>query len=118
MVSAQIVSVGGKAISPDDKMLILFNEKATHDLKEVSLIQKFNDDVNEINLNSSSKIKINSEVYDIKYLGKLVNDNLKQIGHVTLAFKAKPQNPLESTIYLGNVVFPKVKVGDFIEYIN
>lgn len=96
------------ALDPKDNMVILFGDKATDSLRDVSLIQEFADP--EAQKTMTVKVGDHLIINDIKFriigVGKLTNANLQQIGHVTLVFQ-----PVPSVDQLGNAIylFPNAK---------
>ena len=118
MISAKITGIGNDAISEKDGLVILFDKTATPDLKKVAVIQEIRDlNHSDFNLKKGGQIKIGSDSYQIEFVGSLVNNNLKTIGHTTLVFKEVPTNPLESAVYLRSGKFPSFEVGEEIQYI-
>lgn len=117
MQQARIKEIGSKAVHPEDKMLILFDESATDSIKEVAIIQEFCEPESEINLKVGDKICFDKQEYAITYLGRLANEQLNKMGHVTLAFQAIPEeDSLLNVIYLEPTVLPELQAGMIISY--
>ncbi|WP_412990074.1 PTS glucitol/sorbitol transporter subunit IIA [Pediococcus siamensis] len=117
MVTSEIVAIGKNAIVENDPLVILFGPEATHNLKDVAVIQKFTATHPEINLRRGSKIKVRDLSFEVTFCGKLVNANLNGVGHATFCFEPVPDTPLQSAIYLTPERFPGFSVGDKITYI-
>lgn len=120
--NATIEAVGPEAISPNENIIILFNETATDELKKVSVIQKFDQDTQPSSfvLKKDDTITIDGETFLVMYVGPMVDMNMKAIGHATLVFTDEvPKKPLTNAIYLEKdeeASLPMVRVGDWITY--
>ncbi|MCD2257276.1 PTS glucitol/sorbitol transporter subunit IIA [Agrilactobacillus fermenti] len=122
-VKAIIKKIGAKAISVKDPMVILFGEEATDVIENVSVVQKFIDKKQQVDLNPQvgDTIEIDGQTFKIEKVGQLVQDNLSTIGHVTLIFKhPSDEDQMQNAIYLANQnnTFPKFTVGAEILYNN
>ncbi|MEY8662085.1 PTS glucitol/sorbitol transporter subunit IIA [Ligilactobacillus faecis] len=119
MIKSEVMAIGPEAISDKEPMLILFDESASERLREVSVIQRFeNDATKNYDLQVGSKIQIDAKEYTVKYLGELVESNLTSIGHTVFNFKELPskEHLQENVIYLEPHVLPQIKVGSQIIY--
>ena len=120
--NSTIEAVGPEAISPNENIIILFNETATDNLKRVSVIQKFDkaSAPNNFILKKDDTITIDGKTFLILYVGLMVEMNIKAIGHATLVFTDEvPKKPLKNAIYLEKDEedpLPMVAVGDWISY--
>lgn len=117
MITSEIVAIGKNSIVENDPLVILFGPEATNSLKDVALIQKFDQKAPKFNLKRGARIRIREHEYEITFCGKLVNANLSGVGHATLCFEPIPDTPLQSAIYLSPEKFPGFSVGDKITYI-
>lgn len=119
MIKSEVVAIGPNAISKNEPMVILFDETASERLREVSVIQRFENDAKKnYDLAVGSKITIDDQVYEVKYLGELVESNLTTIGHTVLNFKPLPEKEhlQENVLYLEPHVMPVIKEGTQIVY--
>lgn len=119
MIKSEVIEIGAKAVSKDEPMVILFDETASPRLREVSVIQRFENDVaKNYDLKIGSKIQIDDQVYHVKYLGELVESNLTTIGHTVLNFKPVPEKEhlQENVLYLEPYTIPVIKQGTQIIY--
>ncbi|QNQ82582.1 PTS sorbitol transporter subunit IIA [Lactobacillus sp. PV037] len=101
--TSTIQEIGPEAVSENENVVILFNETATPHLKQVSVIQKFDQDtpVNSFILKKDDTITINGETYLALFVGSLVKINMRSMGHATLIFTDElPQEPMKNAIYL------------------
>ncbi|KRM55527.1 PTS glucitol/sorbitol transporter subunit IIA [Lacticaseibacillus sharpeae] len=114
-----VKEIGAQALSPKDQMVILFGDKATPALRDVSVIQEFADP----SAQKKMTVKVGDHLYinQIKYrvigVGGITNANLQQIGHATLVFQPVPaEDQLGNAIYLTPTAKPVFKVGTEIVY--
>lgn len=117
-----IKKIGPKAISPEDRVVILFGESANEELADVSVIQEFDADTPaaSIVLKKGDTITIDGITYDIEYTGSLVNSNLKKLQHASLFFTTEvPKKPMSNAIYVdcpADQEMPVFRVDDEIVY--
>jgi len=118
-VTATVTAIGPEALSPTDPMVILFDDTATKALRQVTLIQDFDDrtGLSAITLATGDKLTIDGQDYALTYVGKLANENLHSIGHVALVFSDVPEHDrLENALYLAPTTVPAFHVGTTIVY--
>ncbi|WP_137625821.1 PTS glucitol/sorbitol transporter subunit IIA [Lactiplantibacillus pingfangensis] len=114
--TATVKAIGPQAMSPDEPILILFDETATESLQQIAVIQQFQESLTHLDLKAGSTLKIDEQAYTVAYAGPLVDSNLTTIGHATLYFTAVPAKPLANGIYLTPAQLPKLKVGSILTY--
>lgn len=114
-MKAIITNIGANAISPNEQVMILFGDKEiTENLQKVSVAQKFTTPRQGFQI--SDEIIIDGEKFEVKYKGKLVDQNFVELGHLTLFFNEVPENPQHNAIYLKPFAMPQIHVGSEIEY--
>lgn len=112
-----IEAIGEKAWDETEPMLILFGEKITPELREYSIVQKFPKGQLPPDLKVGDTISFGEVSYNIEKVGRLANENLKELGHVTLVFGPLPtHDELVNAIYLNPHTLPEVSVGMTITY--
>lgn len=117
-----IKKIGKKAIDTRDSMVILFGEGANHELEDVSVIQKFDDQtpIKGFVFKRGDTITIDGQTYVANYVGPLVESNMKALGHATLFFnRPVSKAPLANAIYFDPdeaQELPAFKVDDDIVY--
>ncbi|MFS7002080.1 PTS glucitol/sorbitol transporter subunit IIA [Carnobacterium maltaromaticum] len=117
MTIGTVTSIGPQAISEQDPIIILFGEEATEDIRQVSVIQAFEDGREMIELKKGQTIKFDNQSYTIEAVGSLAVDNLNSIGHITLSFTEVPaEDMLGNGIYLSPQELPTISVGTKISY--
>lgn len=117
-IQTKIQKIGAQAISEKDPMIILFGEEATESIAEVAVLQTWNK-AEEVTLKDGDALEFGSEHYQIDFVGKLANENLNSIGHVTLIFEDVPdEDKLANGLYLTPHQLPNLTVGETITYIQ
>ncbi len=118
MLEAKVVEIGPEALSPDDPLLILFDETASQQLRRVSIVQRFISSTDHgFHLQIGDQLRIDDQDYQVSHVGKLVENNMNAIGHATLFFEPVPKQPQHNGIYLTPYQLPKIKVGSLISYL-
>jgi glucitol/sorbitol PTS system EIIA component len=119
---ATINKIGRQAIEPKNEMVLLFGDNVSPDLVEVSVIQRFDQQIplDDFVFNTGDTITIGGKTYVANYVGAMVENNIKTLGHVTLFFTAlNSKKPLANAIYLTSSTSqrqPVFKVEDHIVY--
>lgn len=117
--NSTIVNVGPDAIKDQAKTVVLFGSDANSDLARFSVLQKFDDGVDNFVFKKGDSITIDGQTYLATYVGPLVEPNMKALGHATLMFTKKPLKAMANAIYLEvaqNDSLPKFAVGGDIMY--
>lgn len=114
-MKAKIIEIGKDAIQTDENLLIFFDDTATGKIREVSVIQAFEEeDYKELNI--GDKIIFGDISYTIQTIGSLANQQLQEIGHVTLFFGETPTDEMMNAIGFMESKLPKLYVGMEIVY--
>ena len=117
-----ITAIGSEALDPNDNIVILFDNKATDKLRDVAVLQKFDEatPVEKFIFKKNDSITIDGTTYLALYVGPMVQMNMQAIGHATLVFTNEvPKKPMTNAIYLDKDLkeeMPEFKVGDWITY--
>lgn len=120
--TSTIEKIGQKAIDTKDGMIVLFGEGTDKDLETVSVIQKFAGatPVNSFVFKKGDTLTVDGTTYIAKYVGPMVESNMKALGHATLFFnRPVPKTPLANAIYFEpdeDGKMPEFKVNDDIIY--
>lgn len=119
-IMATVTAIGDAALDPKDPLVILFGESATQALRDVAVIQQFADGDAQAALTVAigDHVEIDAQRYEVKHVGKLANQNLQTIGHVSLIFDVLPDQPMENALYLEPKAKPQIKVGSTITYLT
>ncbi|WP_125704065.1 PTS glucitol/sorbitol transporter subunit IIA [Lacticaseibacillus daqingensis] len=116
---ATITAIGAAALAPNDPLVILFDDSATPALREVTLIQQFEDleAQRAMTLATGDTLVIGATPFTITAVGQLANPSLQSIGHVALVFTAPPaEDRLENALYLKPTTRPHFEVGTTLTY--
>lgn len=117
MTQGIVRHIGSQAIDAKDKMLILFGDNATEELKKVSIIQELKTAGQPIELKEGGKVSFGKQDYTITHVGHLATNHLNSIGHVTVVFKdAPPEDSLVNAIYVTPYELPVITEGSIITY--
>ena len=118
MTQATVKHIGKNAIDPQERMLILFGDQATTELKKVSIIQEIVGDQPAIDLKEAGKLRFDDQEYTITHVGHLTNEQLNQIGHATVVFQEAPvEDSLANGIYVKPFEIPNISEGSIISYL-
>lgn len=116
MKKSVVKSIGKNAIHPKDPLIILFDESATDALKNVSVIQKF-DELNDHLLKAGDTLSFDEQEYKITQVGPLANENLQAMGHVTVVFKEfTAEDEMANALYVEPFILPEIIEGTVITY--
>lgn len=116
MITATVTMIGSKALDEKEKMLILFGEGATSTLRDYSVIQALPQGA-EINLKEGDEISFDDQAYTIQRVGRLANQQVNHLGHMSVVFQAEPEDDtLLNAIYVTPDILPKIKKGTQIRY--
>lgn len=115
MIQGKIIDIGAQAVS-EEPMLIFFGKTATEVLKKHSVIQEIAKDTT-FQLKTGDAITIGKQEYQVTHVGKLANDNLNAIQHVTFIFAEAPaEDSIVNGVYLTPHQVPQIQIGDTISY--
>lgn len=109
----EIISIGDfLEESCEEGFIILFDEKASEDYREYCAIHSGT------NLQAKLKVddvfKLANTEYLITAIGDVVNENLAQLGHITLKFDGESEAEKSGTLHLEKKEIIKLKIGDSI----
>ena len=112
MIENLIVSIGENAISSQDKMLILFDETATEEIKNVAIIHDNHQGEKPYQIGVGDTLTVGDQVYTLMEIGERVNESLTMLGHATLLFREREEaDLLPNAIYLTPPILPSLEVG-------
>ena len=114
-MKATITHIGSQAIDPKEPMLILFDETATPALREYSVVQHFAEP-DEITLTPGMTLRFDDQAYQVAAVGRMANQNLNELGHVTLIFGDEGAENIANGVYLTPHVLPELHVESQIYY--
>ncbi|MFD1363655.1 PTS glucitol/sorbitol transporter subunit IIA [Lentibacillus salinarum] len=97
----------------DQGMLIMFKDNAPQELAEFCILHSEND-LRE-NIKAGDSLIIGDNSYEITAIGSAVNENLANLGHITLRFDGATEAELPGTLSLENKEINEVTIGDVIK---
>lgn len=116
-MKSHIIHIGKDAFEDVHSMIVLFGENVTDAIRDVSVLQAFDEREGQAELQEGSRIMFGDKVYTIRHLGKQVNENLRNLGHAVLVFKEKDEeDELPNSIYLWPHQLPELSENMVISY--
>jgi len=101
----------------DDKIIILFGPQAPQELIDISVIHEFTE-LSEEPLKVGGIIKFDHQEYEITHVGNVANDNLKELGHVSIYFQEPFDGVLPGAVLVKPSEVPEINEGTVIEFIS
>lgn len=115
--STRIENIGEKAKEFfEANMFITFKENAPQELIEYCFIHNENNLLEDIKPNDI--LCIDDVNYKIKAVGELVNQNLKELGHITYNFLGEEEAKVGGTLYLEKKEIAPIAVGTILKVIR
>ncbi|MDF7638628.1 PTS glucitol/sorbitol transporter subunit IIA [Lactobacillus sp. ESL0791] len=106
----EVTEIGQDAQSfKDINMLILFGNEAPDLLKESCFIINSKDLKDKIT--PGMTIQIGNDTYTITAVGKEVDTNLRNLGHIAIKFTGEDKAELPGSLYVEKKEFPTIAVG-------
>ncbi|RSL30123.1 PTS sorbitol transporter subunit IIA [Salibacterium salarium] len=99
-----------------EKIIILFKGDAPAELAEYCVLHDENNLQEEIK--PDDVFKINDKSFVVTGVGSAVQQNLKELGHITLKFDGKMEVDLPGTLSLEEKEVPEINNGDTLEIIR
>ncbi|OCL25389.1 PTS sorbitol transporter subunit IIA [Orenia metallireducens] len=95
------------------KMIILFMDNAPDELQEYCVLHGKNQLNQDIKV--GDMLKISDMEYEITAVGDVVNENLANLGHITLKFDGDTTAELAGSLHMEAKEMPSIDIGDIIE---
>lgn len=109
----EVIAIGDDAEDfKQEDMLLLFGEDAPPELSDFCykiLIKPIQQKII-----PSMKLCFNDESYTITAVGEVAEENLRNLGHITINFDGATTSEMPGTIYVETKLLPTIKVGDTI----
>jgi len=99
-----------------ERMIILFGENAPQELSDICYNIKIVPIYHVIK--TGMHLKINDISFLITAIGNVAEENLKNLGHVTINFDGSPAASLSGTIHVEKKDIPNISIGTGISIIN
>jgi PTS system glucitol/sorbitol-specific IIA component len=114
----KVVKLGSLVESfKSEKMMILFNENAPEELVDYCVLHEGNQLQDLVKIGDI--FQINQRKYKIVFVGKQVQKNLQDLGHITLRFNNNQEGEsLEGSLYLEDLPIGAITLGDELTIIR
>ncbi|MBT2725002.1 PTS glucitol/sorbitol transporter subunit IIA [Bacillus sp. ISL-46] len=117
MYKSVVKEVGALALAfEDEKVNILFGPQAPQELKEVSIIHESVIDNSEESIIEGGVFQVDDQQYKITAVGSAANNNLRELGHISIYFSEPEDHVLPGAVFVSPHVLPKYKNGSVIEF--
>jgi glucitol/sorbitol PTS system EIIA component len=117
MYKSIVKEIGALALSfEEEKIVILFGPQAPQELKEVAVIHEFEEDSSEEPIKEGGILQIDDQQFTITAVGSAANNNLKELGHISIYFSDPAEQVLPGAVFASPYVLPKFKDGSVIEF--
>ncbi|MGP6138706.1 MULTISPECIES: PTS glucitol/sorbitol transporter subunit IIA [unclassified Jeotgalibaca] len=118
-MKSKVMHIGKDAISTNERILVLFGENATEAIRDVSILQAFEEEVSAFVFHINDEVHFGDQIYTVSYVGENVGANLVELGHVTFVFdEFDPEHFIETSVYLTPHQLPKIELGMMIQYVS
>ncbi len=115
--STRIDKIGEKATDfLEMGMFITFKDNAPQELMDYCFIHQENNLVEDIK--KDDVLCIDDETYTVKCVGEAVNNNLKELGHITFNFQGEEEVKAAGTLYLEQKEIAPMAVGTILKIIR
>lgn len=99
-----------------EKMIVIFNETAPLDLKDIAVVHK------QTNLEEDIQVGdvfvLGPESFKVTFVGEKVNDTIRELGHCTIAFNGADYADLPGTLCVENKEIPEITAGTEIKFLK
>lgn len=110
MYKTIVKDVGSEASAfVEEGMIILFGDNAPDELIDYCYIIDINSIEGEIT--ESQKLLIGEKLFEITKVGASVQENLAELGHITLKFDGSHEAEQSGTLYLEEAEVPNIEIG-------
>lgn len=115
-IRTKVITIGEDAISEEYPMLILFGSECPEELQDACVIHSFLGTLSETVVAEGNQIYFGDQKYEIKACGELADENLRQLGHVTLNFSDELEM-MPGSLLLSPFRVPTIQPDDIITFV-
>ncbi|SES79459.1 PTS system, glucitol/sorbitol-specific IIA component [Salinibacillus kushneri] len=116
MYKSTIKEIGALVPSfEEEKVVILFGPQAPDELREMSVIHEI-EETSDQPIQEGGTLRIGDQTYTITAVGSAANDNLKELGHISVYFKEPADNVLPGAVFVSPSQFPTFNEGNTIVF--
>jgi PTS system glucitol/sorbitol-specific IIA component len=117
MYKSVVTEVGEMALAfEEEKVIILFGLQAPQELKEVAIIHESVIDNSLNSIKEGGIFQVDDQQYTVTAVGSAANNNLKELGHISIYFSNPQDQVLPGAIFASPYALPKFKNGSVIEF--
>lgn len=117
MIESEIQKIGEMAYFEDYPIIVLFNESVPKELEDVCIVHRFKTSPQSEILKEGQIIRLGDFEYEIQEVGVLANENLRNLGHISLQFGNETNDKiLPGTVLLNKKELPKLNQGDLLVF--
>lgn len=98
----------------EEKMIIIFNESAPKDLREIAIIHEISPLQGKIEV--GDELAFGNQAYKVTFVGDKVNETMEELGHCTIAFNGKDYVDLPGTLCVEEKEMPDVSISTTITF--
>lgn len=98
----------------DEKMMILFNDSAPKDLRDIAVIHNIAPLEGKIEV--GDELAFDDQTYRITFVGDKVNETVEELGHCTIAFNGADHADLPGTLCVEAKELPTIAVATTITF--
>lgn len=113
--NSTIVEIGSQVeIFIKEKMLILFNDTALPELKDISVVHEQRELQQDIEV--GDELVLGSTVFKVTSLGGKVNETMRELGHSTIVFNGALSSDLPGTICVEDAPIPTLAIHSKLHF--
>ncbi|QHZ48455.1 PTS glucitol/sorbitol transporter subunit IIA [Bacillus sp. NSP9.1] len=117
MYKSTVREIGPLALSfEEENIVILYGPQAPRELREVSIIHENDGGESEEPIQEGGKLVIDDQEFTINKVGSSANDNLKELGHISIYFTEPFAEVLPGAVFASPHRLPVFKEGSTIEF--
>ena len=117
MTKTVVTHIGSEAYFDDYPILVLFNEEAPEELKDICVLHRFVEPPQAEGFMEGKKVCFDQEEYTITEVGSVAFENFRKLGHLSFHFGHSEQPVLPGSIRLNRERVPKLKKDSLIEFV-
>lgn len=117
MTKTVVTHIGSEAYFEDYPILVLFNEEAPEELKEICVLHRFVEPPQVESFMEGKKVCFDQEEYTITEVGSIAFENFRQLGHISIHFGQTDQPVLPGAIRLDRMDLPRLQKDSLIEFV-
>jgi glucitol/sorbitol PTS system EIIA component len=112
--SLKVVSIGELAKEfLDEGIMVFFGTNAPEELQEHSIVHEHSELTEDVV--PGDTIVIGSESFNVLAVGKVANENLRNLGHLVLKFNGLTEPEMDGDVTVAAVPLPEIQTGTGIE---